>query len=106
METQNRYGIASSTTSIGCPIKLTKFLFKKTIAVKIIPSIKHIRKLCSKISITLGLFFAPSASAINGVIAVEKPIPIDIAIKTKLFPNEIAASSAVPSCPTITLSTN
>jgi hypothetical protein len=29
--------------------------------------------------------FFPSASAAKGVIAVEKPIPKDIAIKTKLF---------------------
>ena len=47
----------------------------------------------------------PSVSAIKGVIAVEKPIPIDIAMK-KLFPSETAANSAVPNCPTITLSTN
>ena len=37
-----------------------------------------------------------SASAINGVIAVEKPIPIDIAINIKLFPRDTAANSAVP----------
>ena len=50
--------------------------------------------------------FAESASATKGVIAVEKPIPSDMAIKTKLFPRETAASSAVPNCPTITLSAN
>ena len=38
-----------------------------------------------------------SASATNGVIAVQKPIPKDIAINTKLLPSETAASSAVPS---------
>ena len=43
--------------------------------------------------------------AINGVIAVEKPIPIDIATNIKLFPKETAANSAVPICPTIILST-
>jgi hypothetical protein len=46
----------------------------------------------------------PSASATRGVIAVEKPIPKDIATKTKLFPNETDASSVVPNCPTIMLS--
>jgi hypothetical protein len=38
--------------------------------------------------------------------AVENPIPTDMAINIKLLPSEIAASSAVPSCPTITLSIN
>jgi hypothetical protein len=48
--------------------------------------------------------FFPSASAAKGVIAVEKPIPKDIAIKTKLF-QETAANSVGPNLPTITLST-
>lgn len=38
---------------------------------------------------------AASASATNGVIAVENPIPNDIAIKIKLFPRDTAANSAV-----------
>ena len=50
--------------------------------------------------------FLPSDSATNGVIAVEKPIPIDIATKKKLLPKDTAANSAVPSCPTIILSIN
>ena len=51
-------------------------------------------------------FFETSASAINGVIAVENPIPIDMAMNIKLFPKETAANSAVPNCPTIILSMN
>ena len=47
--------------------------------------------------IALGIFiFAASASATNGVIAVAKPIPRDIAIKKKLLPSDTAASSAAP----------
>jgi len=48
--------------------------------------------------------FAPSDSATSGVMAVENPIPRDIAMNTKLLPKETAASSAVPSCPTMILS--
>ena len=40
-------------------------------------------------------FLEESASAVNGVMAVENPIPIDMAINIKLFPRETAASSAV-----------
>ena len=105
-DTQNKYGEANLTTSIGWFIEYRRFLFKKTIVKRISPSIKQIKKLCSKILDISLSFFAPSASAIKGVIAWENPIPIDIAINTKLFPNEIAANSAVPSCPTITLSIN
>ena len=46
-----------------------------------------------------------SAAATKGVIPVEKPRIIDIAINKKLFPRLTAASGAVPSFPTITLST-
>ena len=59
-----------------------------------------------KIILPLASLLAPSASAIKGVIAVENPIPKDIAINIKLFPNETAASSAAPSWPTIILSIN
>ncbi len=37
--------------------------------------------------------------------AVEKPIPKDMAINTKLLAKETAANSAGPNLPTITLST-
>ena len=40
-----------------------------------------------------------------GVIAVEKPMPSDIAIKIKLLPSDTAASSVDPNFPTIMLST-
>ena len=106
IDTQKRYGEASSTTSCGWFIEYNRFLFKKTIKNKNNPKNKQIKKLCSNILDISLFFFAPSASAIKGVIAWENPIPKDIAIKTKLFPKEIAASSAVPSCPTITLSIN
>ena len=54
---------------------------------------------------TFEVFFSASASATIGVITVEKPIPIDMAIKIKLFPKETAANSADPNLPTINLST-
>ena len=41
-----------------------------------------------------------------GVMAVENPIPRDMATKTKLLPNDTAANSAVPNCPTMMLSIN
>ena len=37
--------------------------------------------------------FFPSDSATKGVMAVENPIPNDIAMNTKLFPNDTAANS-------------
>jgi hypothetical protein len=71
----------------------------------LIPIIVHKNKPCLKVDFAFEKLFEESASAINGVIAVEKPIPIDIATNIKLLPNETAASSAVPSWPTIILST-
>ena len=62
--------------------------------------------LFSNIDLDFIKFLCALLSAIRGVIAVENPIPSDIAKKTKLFPSDIAASSAVPSLPTIALSTN
>ena len=41
---------------------------------------------------------------LKGVIAREKPIPKENAIKTKLFPSDTAARGAAPSLPTIILS--
>ena len=37
--------------------------------------------------------------------AVENPIPNDIAMNTKLFPNDTAANSVGPNFPTMILST-
>jgi hypothetical protein len=37
--------------------------------------------------------------------AVENPIPSDMATKIKLFPKETAANSVLPNFPTMTLST-
>ncbi len=65
----------------------------------------HKNKPCLKADLPLSKLPSASASATNGVIAVEKPIPIDIAIKIKLLPKDTAANSAAPNCPTITLST-
>ena len=52
------------------------------------------------------LFPVLSASAARGVMAVENPIPKDMAMNTKLFPKETAANSAVPNWPTMILSIN
>lgn len=65
----------------------------------------HKNNPCLNVDFALSKLFDESASAIKGVIAVEKPIPSDIAINIKLFPNDTAANSAVPNCPTIMLST-
>ena len=70
------------------------------------PKIEHIIIPFERIDFVLFLSFCASLSAIKGVIAVENPIPNDIAKNTKLFPREIAASSDVPNWPTIALSTN
>ena len=65
----------------------------------------HRNKPCLKDDLPSEKLLAASASATKGVIAVEKPIPIDIAINIKLFPKDTAANSAVPNWPTIMLST-
>ena len=69
------------------------------------PKVVHKNSPCLYADFACLKLLEASASAINGVIAVEKPIPIDMAINIKLFPKETAASSAVPNCPTIILST-
>ena len=66
----------------------------------------HRKRPCLKVDFPTSKLPSPSASAIKGVIAVEKPIPKDMAINIKLFASDIAASSAVPIWPTIILSTN
>ena len=100
------YGYASLTTSGDWPIEFNKGFKAKTPIVRRKPRIKHMVTLFSKIDLDLMKFLWALLSAIKGVIAVENPIPSDIAKKTKLFPSDIAASSAVPSLPTIALSTN
>ena len=65
----------------------------------------HKNKPCLNEDLPLKKLFSESASATNGVMAVENPMPNDIAIKTKLLPKETAANSALPSWPTIILST-
>ena len=103
--TKSKYGIASFTTSSGCFIKyingLANSISKNNNKLKTI----HKNKPCLKDDFPFKKLFSESASAINGVIAVENPIPRDIAIKIKLFPKETAANSAVPIWPTIILST-
>ena len=81
-------------------------LATKTIRNKAIPRTVHKKSPCLKEDFPFSKFPSPSASATNGVMAVEKPIPNDMAINIKLFPRETAASSAVPNCPTMMLSTN
>ncbi len=68
------------------------------------PKVVHRNKPCLHTDLPLAKLFSPSASATNGVIAVENPIPKDMAINIKLLPKDTAANSAVPNCPTIILS--
>src|SRR5699024_2403122 len=63
-------------------------------------------KPCLKADFPSAIFPEASASATRGVIAVEKPMPKDIATNIKLLPKDTAANSAEPNCPTIILSTN
>lgn len=79
---------------------------KKTTSTKKTPKIPHRKSPCLNEDFPLIKFCSASASATNGVIAVEKPMPSDIAINIKLFPRDTAANSAVPNCPTIILSTS
>ena len=72
---------------------MSKRIIKKSKTLKIVQRIKP----CLKAFLPSEILFEASASATRGVIAVENPIPKDIAIKTKLLPSETAASSAVPS---------
>ena len=69
------------------------------------PKIVHKNNPCLNDDLPRLKSFAESASAIKGVIAVENPIPKDIATNIKLLPKDTAANSAVPNCPTIILST-
>ena len=78
----------------------------KTKTVKINPKIEQIIIPFDRMDFVFLLSFNASLSAIKGVIAVENPIPKDIAKNTKLFPSDIAANSDVPNWPTIALSTN
>ena len=48
---------------------------------------------------TRAVFLAPSACAINGVMAVENPIPNDMATKTKLLPKDTAATRLLAAQP-------
>ena len=97
--------MARSTTSVGCFMAYIKGLAKKTAPTNAMPKTVHKNSPCLKEDFPFSKLFSPSASATKGVIAVEKPIPKDIAINIKLFPKETAANSAVPNCPTIILST-
>ena len=70
------------------------------------PKTVHKNRPCLNADFPFEKCLAASASATKGVMAVEKPIPKDMAINIKLLPRDTAASSAVPNCPTITLSIN
>ena len=65
---------------------------------------KHNKKPLTKDFFKSAIWFLLCASATTGVIAAEKPIPIDIAIKIKLLPNETAARLVGSNFPTIILS--
>ena len=97
--------MARSTTSVGCFIAYIKGLAKKTAPTSAMPKTIHKKSPCLKEDFPFSKSPSPSASATKGVIAVEKPIPKDMAINIKLLPRETAASSAVPNCPTMILST-
>lgn len=97
--------MASITTSSGCFIKYMSGLAKNTIRNNEIPKTVHKNNPCLNVDFAWSKLLDESASAISGVIAVEKPIPKDMAMNIKLFPKDTAASSAVPNCPTMILST-
>ena len=59
-----------------------------------------------KIDCTACLSPASLFIATNEVVATEKPIANDIAIKIAVLPKAAAPSSVIPTLPTITLSTN
>lgn len=96
--------MANFTTSSGCDIWYIMGLQSRMSKKRANPRPVHKTKPCFRADFPEVIFPAPSDSATKGVMAVEKPIPRDIAIKTKLLPKDTAASSAVPSCPTIILS--
>ncbi len=96
--------MANVTTSIGCFIWYMSGLHSRIRKNKASPKTVQSTNPCLSADFPEAVSFAPSDSATSGVMAVENPIPRDIAMNTKLFPKETAASSAVPSCPTIILS--
>ena len=97
--------MARTTTSSGWFINRIKGLAKKTVVNRPTPRTPHKTKPCLKAIFPFEKFPSPSASATKGVMAVLKPMPKDMATNIKLLPRETAANSAVPSCPTIMLST-
>ena len=103
--TQSIYGLARFTTSSGWCIKYIIGFDKTTKINKATPIMVQSKRPWWKVARIFDLFFSASASAIMGVMAVEKPIPIDIAIKIKLLPSDTAANSVEPNLPTIILST-
>ena len=98
--------MANSTTSGGCFIRYMSGLANNIIPKSEIPMRVHNNRPCLSALFPAATLPAPSASATKGVMAVEKPIPKDMAMNTKLLPKETAANSAVPNCPTIILSAN
>ena len=102
--TISKYGIARFTTFFGWSSIKSKGLSKIIARNKKNPRIKHIKKPFTNDFFKSMVWFLLWASATTGVIAAEKPIPIDIAIKIKLFPNETAARFVGSNFPTIILS--
>ena len=96
--------MANATTSLGCFIWYISGLQSRIRKNKASPKTVQSTNPCLSADFPEAVSFAPSDSATSGVMAVEKPIPKDIAMNTKLLPKETAASSAVPSCPTMILS--
>ena len=97
--------MARSTTAVGCFMAYIKGLAKKTAPTRTIPNNVHKKSPCLKDDFPFLKSPSASASATKGVIAVEKPMPKDMAINIKLLPRDTAANSAVPNCPTMMLST-
>jgi len=94
--TKSKYGMANSTTSSGWSITYIKGFAKSNIKKSSNPKTVHRKKPCLKIDFPLVKFFSESASATKGVMAVENPIPRDMATKTKLLPKDTAANSTAP----------
>ena len=99
-------GLAKGMTQIRQATNEIKTEISKNTEVKSrIPKRVHRTNPCLKAILPREKLPSPSASATRGVMAVLNPIPKDMATNIKLLPKETAASSAVPNCPTIMLST-
>src|SRR5699024_12590097 len=82
---KSKYGIAKSTTSFGCFIEYITGLATNNTPNKKTAKIVQSTSPCLNADLPPNISYAASASATSGVIAVENPIPNDIAMYIKFF---------------------